>query len=138
MSEAFTSGLIRKTDPSPYDQAVFIDQAMINEALYNMWGNPPENCSTPLQKFEKGFSTSYVNQMSLAAPAVKLMVTTGQDPQLYFILNMTSGYIKMNTVDDPETHELSIEYPKVENWTFGFPVAISRECFSSSFSISVH
>ena len=121
---AFTASLIGKTNPSPYDQVIFLSQDMINKAFRNMWlrSKPKKNQpAPPLWAFSKTIHGESVD-IQLSAPTVKLMVTTRQDPQLYFMMNMKSGTIKCyisSDSDDTKTFD-------VTGWTFGFQVKIGK------------
>ncbi|KAI1177489.1 hypothetical protein F4777DRAFT_207732 [Nemania sp. FL0916] len=122
--DPLAESLIRKTDPGPYGQAIFLSQKMINEAFDDMWYFTPEDDPPPLREYKEDFFSGSVD-MQLNAPTVKLMVTTKQDPQLYFMLNIKSGKITIYTGKSPKDPK-----PKdfdVAGWTFGFAVKIARK-----------
>jgi hypothetical protein len=123
MPDAFASSLIGKTDPSPYGQAIFLSQSMINKSFHNMWALTPKRDPPPLREFKKNSLLGKIN-ITLNAPTVKLMTTTKQDPQLFFMLNIKSGTITINTGDDPD--DLKPKDFDATDWTFGFAVKIGE------------
>lgn len=120
MSSAFTNSLINGTNPNPYEQILVLSQKMINDAFYNMWVIADDD--TPLHRFEtstRGGDTIDVEE--LGAPSVQLQVTT-VDPQLYFLLPLTSGSMKLYTSSDP-TDDTHVDID-IEDWVCAFSVKI--------------
>jgi hypothetical protein len=122
MPDAFTSSLIGKTDPSPYGQAIFLSQSMINKSFHNMWALTPKRDPPPLREFEQDTMTGSI-KITLNAPTVKLMTTTKQDPHLFFMLNIKSGTITVytGTIKDPKPKDFD-----TTGWAFGFAVKIGE------------
>ncbi|KAI0148181.1 hypothetical protein F4776DRAFT_606501 [Hypoxylon sp. NC0597] len=124
MSDAFTRSLVQRTNPSPYDQVIFLSQEMINKAFHNMWALTLKRNPSPLREFKKSYRTGDID-IKLDAPTIKLMVTTRQDPQLYFMLNMKSGtiatYVSSNPDDDTKKKF------DVTGWKFGFAVKLASK-----------
>ncbi|KAI0841843.1 hypothetical protein F5Y06DRAFT_258375 [Hypoxylon sp. FL0890] len=124
MSDAFTRSLIGKTDPSPYDQVIFLSQEMINKAFHNMWALTPKKNPPPLREFKKSYRTGDID-IKLDPPTINLMVTTKQDPQLYFMLNMKSGTIETYVSSDP-ADDTKKKFD-VTGWKFGFSVKLASK-----------
>ncbi|KAI1415786.1 hypothetical protein F5Y13DRAFT_155310 [Hypoxylon sp. FL1857] len=129
MSDAFTRSLIGKTDPSPYDQVIFLSQEMINKAFHHMWALTPKKNPPPLRVFKQSYRTGDIN-ITLDAPTIKLMVTTKQDPQLYFMLNINSGTIETYISSDPNDN--TKKKFDVAGWKFGFAVKLASKIVEKS------
>ncbi|KAI1331438.1 hypothetical protein F5Y16DRAFT_359973 [Xylariaceae sp. FL0255] len=123
MPDAFTRSLIGNTDPSPYGQAIFLSQNVINKSFHNMWALTPKRDPPPLREFQADTMNGSID-IVLDAPTVKLMTTTNQDPQLFFILNIKSGTITVYT--GTIKHYQSKDFDTT-GWTFGFAVKIASK-----------
>ncbi|KAI1143197.1 hypothetical protein F5Y05DRAFT_367832 [Hypoxylon sp. FL0543] len=124
MSDAFTRSLVEKTNPDPYNQVIFLSQEMINKAFHNMWALTPKKNPPPLREFKKSYRTGDID-IKLDPPTINLMVTTKQDPQLYFMLNMKSGSIKTYVSSDPDDD--TKKKFDVTGWKFGFAVKLASK-----------
>ncbi|OTA84420.1 hypothetical protein M434DRAFT_400466 [Hypoxylon sp. CO27-5] len=129
MSDAFTRSLVQRTNPSPYDQVIFLSQEMINKAFHNMWALTPKRNPPPLREFKKSYRTGDID-IKLDPPTIKLMVTTKQDPQLYFMLNMKSGTIATYVSSDPDDDTKKTF--DVTGWKFGFAVKLASKTVEKS------
>ena len=121
MSAAYVSSLIEKTNPEPYEQIIVLCQKMINEAFNNMWMLADDD--SPLSHFNyKNRAGEYIDT-DLGPPKVQLVVTT-DDPQLYYLLAMSKGSLKIYTTDDPDD-PADIEWA-IDSWVFAFSVKIGK------------
>ncbi|KAI1175629.1 hypothetical protein F4777DRAFT_319164 [Nemania sp. FL0916] len=127
MSDAFTKSLYNKTDPSPYNQAIFLSQDMINKAFQSMWELTPSSPPAPMRNFTRRNLTGKVD-IQLDAPTVKLMVTTRGDPQLLFMMNMNGGTIKLFSGEDFDN--IKEDTFPVAGWKFAFAVKINQKILS--------
>lgn len=119
MSAAYTLSLIEKTNPEPYEQIIVLCQKMINEAFHNMWILADDD--SPLTHFKYQTRSGEYIKTDLGPPKVQLQVTT-QDPQLYYLLAMNKGSLKIYTTDDPD-NPADIEW-LIKDWVFAFSVKI--------------
>ncbi|KAI1322557.1 hypothetical protein F5Y16DRAFT_37564 [Xylariaceae sp. FL0255] len=123
MDATFTKSLVQKTDISPYNQAIFLSQNMINQAFVNMWNlAPATDPAAPLRRFKKTYRSGDID-IELDPPTVKLMTT--QDPQLYFMMNMKKGSIKVYTSTDPNDN--TMETFDVTGWKYAFAVKVAKK-----------
>ena len=121
MSAAYISSLIEKTNPEPYEQIIVLCQKMINEAFNNMWMLADDD--SPLSHFKyKNRAGEYIDT-DLGPPKVQLVVTT-DDPQLYYLLAMSQGSLKIYTTDDADD-PADIEWT-IDGWIFAFSVKIGK------------
>ena len=121
MSAAYISSLIEKTNPEPYEQIIVLCQKMINEAFNNMWMLADDD--SPLSHFKySNRAGEYINT-DLGPPKVQLVVTT-EDPQLYYLLAMRKGSLKIYTTDNPDD-PADIEWA-IDGWVFAFSVKIGK------------
>jgi hypothetical protein len=130
MAAAYTQSLIGKTNPSPYGQAVFLSQTMINAALANMWSLAGD--SSPLKTFKRRIRGCGTIDVKLKEPVVQLQATT-VDPQLYLLLSFKSGTLELYTSDDNDVEDGdegdgeddATKTWDTKDWVFGFSVKIS-------------
>ena len=106
MSAVYTSSLIDKTNPEPYEQIIVLSQKMINAAFHNMW--MLADVKSPLLHLNQRNRAQEFIETDLGPPKIELQVTT-QDPQLYYLLKMTKGGLKIYTTNDPQ-NEAAIEW----------------------------
>ena len=127
MSASYASSLIEKTDPEPYEQIIVLSQKMVNAAFNNMWmlADP----KSPLLHLSQTNRSQEFIETDLGPPKVELQVTT-QDPQLYYLLKMTKGNLKIFTTRDPND-DTAIEW-QIKDWVFAFSVKIGIGCFPKS------
>ncbi|KAL1967188.1 hypothetical protein VTN77DRAFT_3479 [Rasamsonia byssochlamydoides] len=126
MSAAFTSSFVNKTNPDPYQQIIVLSQAMINDAFKNMWLIADDD--SPIRHFKRKTRSGSID-VTLGQPRVQLQVTT-VDPQLYFMLSMTSGSLHLYVSDDPEDD--STKDWEIDNWVFAFSVKIAQKILKKS------
>jgi hypothetical protein len=127
MSSAFTNSFINGTNPTPYEQILVLSQKMINDAFNNMWVIADDD--SPLHHFKTSTRGGDKIDTDLGPPSVQLQVTT-VDPQLYFLLPLTSGSMTHYLSNDPDddTH-VDID---IENWVCAFSVKICEFLSSRS------
>ena len=119
MSDTYIASLVGRTNPEPYKQIIVLCQKMINNAFNNMWLLADDD--SPLSHFEYKNRSSEYMKTDLGAPEIQLQVTT-EDPQLYYLLKMSSGSLKIFTSDDPNDPS-AIDWT-IKDWIFAFSVKI--------------
>jgi hypothetical protein len=130
MADTFTSSLVGKTNPSPYNQAIILSQIMIDNAFYNMWLLADDD--SPLRKFKKKLKGSDESiDVKLAAPTIQLQVTT-IDPQLYFMLNIKSGSVTLYASDDDDDD--TTDTWDTTDWVVAFSVKIGTVAMSITYT----
>ena len=124
---------VDKTNPAPYHQAIFLSQKSINNGFSAMWEaaqdipNDPDNPDpnqNPLKYFSVPSRTQEYFRFNTGKPEVRLQVTTGGDPMLYFRLRTDNGGLWVFTTEDPndDTH---IDWD-IAGFVFAFSVRIGK------------
>ena len=125
MSAAYIKSLIEKTNPEPYEQIIVLSQKMINAAFHNMWILADDK--SPLRHVNQKNRAQEFIETDLGPPKVQLQVTT-DDPELYYLLKMTKGSLKIYTTNDPND-QTAIEW-QIKDWVFAFSVKIGTHLYT--------
>ena len=123
MSSSYTSSLIEKTNPEPYEQIIVLCQKLINDAFKNTWKLAEDG--SPLLHFKTSNRAQEHIETDLGPPKVRLQVTT-QDLQLYYLMSMTKGSLMIYTTQDVKNED-KIQW-EIKDWVFAFSVKIGIYC----------
>jgi len=119
-TDPFITSLNSKCSPSPYDQALFLSQKIVNDGFNNMWllADPTSPMRSVSIKTRDGSNITGI----LNAPTVIVNVVDFT-AMLYFQWNFKSGSMTLYTTDDPNNPS-TVTF-KVDNWTVAFTTSLS-------------
>lgn len=113
---SYSSTRIGYTAPNPYDQIFVLSQRLINDSFAFLHDHADER--TPMIHFYKKIREEYID-MYLGASTIQLQAI-GIDPQLYFMINVSSGTLAVWPDDESEETK---KYP-LEGWVLAYPVKL--------------